>query len=145
MREGIAAIQEFDGILKKIQIGFASTFKNHLLWWTIQDYKLFRFGTTSSCSKSCSFHLSLEGPSRFILGLPQLLALWLLFPPLKLKSIEMGLSRCVSSNFSLNVCFDFGVLLVGQSKYHPQDAMWPINHFSKRSFLYMVLFLLGSH
>jgi hypothetical protein len=36
-------------------------------------------------------------------------------------------------------------LLVGQSKYHPQDAKWPLDHSFKRSFLYMVFSTLGLH
>jgi hypothetical protein len=74
-----------------------------------------------------------------------LLALWLFLPPLKLESIEVGLSRWLFSNFSFNPHFNFGVLSTEQSKYHLHDARWVVDHCFNKSFLYTVLFVLESH
>jgi hypothetical protein len=121
------------GFWRGSKLGSMSIFRNRLLQWIVQDYRPSRFGGGSSCSTSSSSRLSPEG-----------LANWSLvfFTPLKVESIKVGLFKHESSNFTFNPCSDFGVLLVGQSKYHPQDPKWPLDRSFNRSFLYMVLLVL---
>ncbi len=126
------------GFWKRSKLGSMSIFNNYHFWWTIQDYRASGFGGGSFYSKSSSFHLSLEGLGDCSLVFFNFFALWLFLPLLKLELVEVGLSRQAFSNFSLNSHFDFRVLIVGQSKYHPQCARWPFNHSLKRSFLYMI-------
>jgi len=96
------------GFWKRSKLGSTSIFRNHLIWWIVQDCKAYGFGVGSSSSRSRSFHLSFEGPTNWSLVFLNFLALWLLFPPLKLESIEVGLSRHASSNFFFNLHSNFG-------------------------------------
>jgi hypothetical protein len=73
------------GFWKRSKLGFVLIFKSCFFWWTIQDYRPFRFGAGSSCFKSSSSRLSHEGPTNWSLVFLNFLTLWLLFPPLKLK------------------------------------------------------------
>jgi hypothetical protein len=109
------------------------------------DYGTFGFGMRSSYSRSCSSNFSLKGLVHWFLVFLILLASWLFLPPWKLESIEVGLLRWPSSNFSLNPRLDFGVLSAKQVKYHLQDARKAVGHSFKRSFLYLVFLALGSH
>jgi hypothetical protein len=93
------------GFWRRFKLGFASIFKSCLLQWIVRDYRPSRFGTGSSCFRSSSSCLSHEGPTNWSLVFLNFLVLWLLFPSLKLESIEVGLSRHASSNFlTLGYC-----------------------------------------
>lgn len=107
------------GFWRRSKLGSVLIFKSCFLWWIVWDYRASGFGMGSSYSRSSSFCLSLEGPADWSFVFLNFLALWLLVPPLKLDSVKVGLSRCASSNFSLNFHFDSRVLLIVQSKYHP--------------------------
>ncbi len=96
------------GFWKRSKLGSTSIFNNHLIWWTVQDCKAYGFGVGSSSFRSWSFRLSFEGPTNWSLVFLNFLALWLLFPPLKLESFEVGLLRHASSNFSFNLHSNFG-------------------------------------
>jgi hypothetical protein len=93
-----------------------SIFRNCLFQWTVRNYKTYGFGGGSFCFRSSSSCLSPKGLANHSLVFVKFLALWFLLPPLKLESIEVGLSTWVSSNFSFNPRSNYGVLLVGQSK-----------------------------
>jgi hypothetical protein len=98
------------GFWRRSKLGFVSIFKSCLLPWIVRDYRASGFGMASSYSRSSSSCLSFEGPADWSLVFFNFLTLWLLVPTLKLESVEVGLSRCASSNFSLNLHFDYGVL-----------------------------------
>jgi hypothetical protein len=88
------------GFWRRSKLGSASIFKSCLLRWIVRDCRPFGFGAGSSYFGSSSSYLSPEGPIDWSLVFLNFLALWFLFPSLKLELVEVGLSRHAFSNFS---------------------------------------------
>ncbi len=99
------------GVGRRSKLGSAFILKSRFFQWMVQDYGAFGFGTGSFCSISSSSNFSSEGLTDWFLIFLILLALWLFLLALKLESIEVGLSKWLSSNFSFNPHFNSKVLL----------------------------------